>query len=158
MLREIGTVMTTLPEGFKANPKLERVIKARAEAIGSGSGIDWATAEHLAFGSLLKQGYVVRLSGQDSCRGTFSQRHAVFVDQETEARYTPLMNLGPEQASFEVIDSPLSEASVMGFEYGFSLAEPNALVMWKPSSAILPMVPKWWWISLSALANQNGCG
>ena len=131
MLREIGTVMTTLPDGFKANPKLQRVIKARAEAITSGSGIDWATAEHLAFGSLLKQGYVVRLSGQDSCRGTFSQRHAVFVDQETEARHTPLMHLGPDQASFEVIDSPLSEASVMGFEYGFSLAEPNALVMWE---------------------------
>ena len=94
-------------------------------------GIDWATAEHLAFGSLLLEGNPVRLSGQDSGRGTFSQRHSVFVDQETEERYTPLSNLSSNQAMFEVIDSPLSEASVMGFEYGFSQVEPNALVMWE---------------------------
>jgi 2-oxoglutarate dehydrogenase E1 component len=85
----------------------------------------------LAFGSLLLEGNPVRLSGQDSGRGTFSQRHSVFVDQVTEERYIPLANLDPEQAMFEVIDSPLSEASVMGFEYGFSQAEPNALVMWE---------------------------
>ena len=108
-----------------------RILKGRAESISSGQNIDWATAEHLAFGSLLLEGNPVRLSGQDSGRGTFSQRHSVFVDQFTEERYIPLANLGPEQAMFEVIDSPLSEASVMGFEYGFSQAEPNALVMWE---------------------------
>ena len=131
MLRQIGGRMTTPPGNMALNSKLLRILKARATSIETGDGIDWATAEHLAFGSLLLEGSPVRLSGQDSCRGTFSQRHAVFVDQETEARYTPLSNLQPDQAAFEVIDSPLSEASVMGFEYGFSQAEPNALVMWE---------------------------
>ena len=130
-LRAIGKVMTTVPEGMKIHSKLARVIKARDEAITSGEGIDWATAEHLAFGATLMDGMRVRLSGQDSCRGTFSQRHAVFVDQESEERYTPLTNLSADQGPFEVIDSPLSEASVMGFEYGFAQAEPNALVMWE---------------------------
>ena len=113
------------------NPKLKRILKTRATNIEAGTNIDWATAEHLAFGSLVLEGNVVRLSGQDSCRGTFSQRHAVLVDQNTEERYAPLMHLDPDQAVFEVIDSPLSEASVMGFEYGFSQVEPNALVMWE---------------------------
>ena len=131
ILRRIGSRMTTPPENMALNSKLLRILKARATSIETGDGIDWATAEHLAFGSLLLEGSPVRLSGQDSCRGTFSQRHAVFVDQETEARYTPLSNLQSDQAAFEVIDSPLSEASVMGFEYGFSQAEPNALVMWE---------------------------
>ena len=123
--------MTTVPEGVEVHSKLQRVLNGRKTAIESGSGIDWATAEHLAFGATVMEGNLVRLSGQDSCRGTFSQRHAVFVDQKTEARYTPLTNLSPDQATFEVIDSPLSEASVMGFEYGFAQAEPNALVMWE---------------------------
>merc|ERR1711965_643430 len=131
LLSRIGKTMTTPPERLKLNSKLLRILKGRAESISSGQNIDWATAEHLAFGSLLLEGNPVRLSGQDSGRGTFSQRHSVFVDQFTEERYTPLANLGPEQAMFEVIDSPLSEASVMGFEYGFSQAEPNALVMWE---------------------------
>ena len=131
LLRRIGKTMTTPPESLKLNSKLLRILKGRAESISSGQNIDWATAEHLAFGSLLLEGNPVRLSGQDSGRGTFSQRHSVFVDQFTEERYIPLANLGPEQAMFEVIDSPLSEASVMGFEYGFSQAEPNALVMWE---------------------------
>ena len=113
------------------NSKLLRIIKARGDMIAKGSGIDWSTAEHLAFGSILMEGNPVRLSGQDSCRGTFSQRHAVFVDQANEERYTPLNHLTDDQADFEVIDSPLSEASVMGFEYGFSQVEPNALVMWE---------------------------
>jgi 2-oxoglutarate dehydrogenase E1 component len=130
-LRQIGKRMTTLPAGMTLNSKLVRIIKARADSIETGIGIDWATAEHLAFGAILMEGNPVRLSGQDSCRGTFSQRHAVFVDQETEQRYTPLANLADGQAAFEVIDSPLSEASVMGFEYGFSQVEPNALVMWE---------------------------
>ena len=131
VLRRIGRIITSPPEKFNLNSKLARILKNRAESINTGKGIDWATAEHLAFGSLLLEGNPVRLSGQDSGRGTFSQRHSVFVDQETEERYTPLSNLSPEQAIFEVIDSPLSEASVMGFEYGFSQVEPNALVMWE---------------------------
>jgi 2-oxoglutarate dehydrogenase E1 component len=131
MLLRIGKVMTTIPENITAHSKLKRVVGARKTAIETGENIDWATAEHLAFGSLLMEGHKVRLSGQDSCRGTFSQRHAVFVDQNSEARYVPLTNLAEDQAPFEVIDSPLSEASVMGFEYGFAQAEPNALVMWE---------------------------
>ena len=130
-LKKIGIVMTTVPSDYKIHSKLERVLKTRAKAIETGKNLDWATAEHLAFGSVLLDGFVVRLSGQDSCRGTFSQRHAVFVDQGTEERYVPLANLSAKQAKFEVIDSPLSEASVMGFEYGFAQAEPNALVMWE---------------------------
>ena len=131
ILKEIGKAITTVPEGFQINKKLSRVIDARKKAIESGEGIDWSTAEHLAFGSLLLEGHPVRLSGQDSGRGTFSQRHSVFIDQISENRYTPLNNIKDEQESFEVIDSPLSEASVLGFEYGFSLTEPTALVMWE---------------------------
>ena len=130
-LMQIGVKMTTPPDNITLNNKLHRIIKARADAIVDGKGIDWSTAEHLAFGSILTEGNPVRLSGQDSCRGTFSQRHAVFVDQVSEERYVPLNNLSDDQAFFEVIDSPLSEASVMGFEYGFSQVEPNALVMWE---------------------------
>ena len=130
-LRKIGESMTTVPEHMTLNSKLSRIIDTRAKRISDGEGLDWATAEHLAFGSLLLEGDPVRLSGQDSCRGTFSQRHAVLVDQATEERYAPLAHLSEDQAMFEVIDSPLSEASVMGFEYGFSMAEPNALVMWE---------------------------
>ena len=130
-LRKIGETMTTVPEHMTLNPKLTRIVETRAARIRDGVGIDWATAEHLAFGALLLEGDPVRLSGQDSCRGTFSQRHAVLVDQATEERYAPLSHLSEGQAMFEVIDSPLSEASVMGFEYGFSQAEPNALVMWE---------------------------
>ncbi len=128
----IGETLTTLPDGLTIHSKLQRVISARKKAIESGENIDWATAEQMAFGSLLIDGMPVRLSGQDSCRGTFSQRHAVFVDQTSQDRYTPLNNIkGAEAKPFEVIDSPLSEASVLGFEYGFSQAEPNALVMWE---------------------------
>lgn len=130
-LKRIGESMTTVPEHMTLNPKLTRIVEARAARIREGEGLDWATAEHLAFGSLLLEGDPVRLSGQDSCRGTFSQRHAVLVDQSTEERYAPLAHLSADQAPFEVIDSPLSEASVMGFEYGFSQVEPNALVMWE---------------------------
>jgi 2-oxoglutarate dehydrogenase E1 component len=99
--------------------------------IETGEGIDWATGEALAFGSLLLEGYPVRLSGQDSTRGTFSQRHAGIIDQETEERYLPLNHIAPGQASFEVVDSMLSEYAVLGYEYGYSLAEPNALVLWE---------------------------
>jgi 2-oxoglutarate dehydrogenase E1 component len=127
----ITKAMTTVPDGFSIHSKLQRVVDARKAALEKGEGIDWSTAEQLAFGALLMEGQSVRLSGQDSCRGTFSQRHAVFVDQNNNERHTPLNYLGVEQEVFEVIDSPLSEASVLGFEYGFSQAEPNALVMWE---------------------------
>jgi 2-oxoglutarate dehydrogenase E1 component len=130
-LKKIGDVMTTIPANMQVNGKLQRVVDNRKKAIESGEGLDWATAEHLAFGTLLLEGYAVRLSGQDSGRGTFSQRHSVFVDQNSEERFIPLANINDEQARFEVIDSPLSEVAVMGFEYGYAMAEPNALVMWE---------------------------
>ncbi|KAK0350025.1 hypothetical protein LTR94_030700, partial [Friedmanniomyces endolithicus] len=110
---------------------LKRVIDGRREAITSGQGLDWATAESLAFASLVDENYPVRLSGQDSVRGTFSQRHSGIIDQTTEERYMPLNNLREGQANFEVIDSALSEEAVLGFEYGYSLADPNTLVMWE---------------------------
>tara|TARA_B100001939_G_scaffold282706_2_gene251806 strand:- start:1008 stop:3950 length:2943 start_codon:yes stop_codon:yes gene_type:complete len=134
VLREIGKVLTEVPEGFTVHKTLQRVLDAKARMIETGEDIDWATAEALAFGTLIKEGHRVRLSGQDSQRGTFSQRHSVFVDQETEERYTPLKALAESEdseATFEVIDSALSEMGVLGFEYGYSLAEPNALVLWE---------------------------
>jgi len=130
-LKEIGARLTEIPESFSANRKIVRQLKAKREAIERGEGIDWGTGEALAFGSLLAEGTPVRLSGQDSGRGTFSHRHAVLIDQESEDRYMPLANISPDQAMFEVIDSPLSEAGVLGFEYGYSLAEPHALVLWE---------------------------
>ena len=130
-LQEIGERITTIPEGVDIHKTLKRVIDARREAISSGNGIDWATAEHLAFATLLDEGFPVRLSGQDSGRGTFSQRHSHFTDQTTGERYTPLNNLGGEAAHYEVIDSLLSEEAVLGYEYGYSLADPNALVLWE---------------------------
>ena len=105
--------------------------RSAARAIESGAEIDWATAEHLAFGTLLREGFPVRLSGQDVGRGTFSQRHAILYDQTTEERYIPLAHLHAEQAPFEVVDSFLSEEGVLGFEYGYSLADPNSLVLWE---------------------------
>lgn len=130
-LREIGFALTEPPDNFAINPKILRQLKARRKMVESGQGIDWSTAEALAFGSLLVEGRPVRLSGQDSGRGTFSQRHAVLVDQKNEERYVPLNHIGDGQARFEVLDSPLSEASVLGFEYGYSLAEPHSLVLWE---------------------------
>jgi 2-oxoglutarate dehydrogenase E1 component len=107
------------------------VIEARRATIVSGENLDWATGEHLAFASLLDEGVPVRLSGQDSVRGTFVQRHCDFIDQTTEAHYTPLSNLSPGQAHFEALDSALSEEAVLGFEYGFSLTDPNTLTLWE---------------------------
>src|SRR5690606_29866401 len=101
------------------------------KAIETGGGIDWATAEALALGTLLCESTPVRFSGEDTQRGTFSQRHAVLIDQETEDRYIPLSNIRFGQAPFEIIDSPLSEFGVLGFEYGYALAEPHALVLWE---------------------------
>jgi 2-oxoglutarate dehydrogenase E1 component len=130
-LREVGRALTTVPAGFNANRKIVRQLVAKQQMMESGEGIDWATAESLAFGTLLVEGSPVRLSGQDVGRGTFSQRHAVLVDQETEERYLPLNHVRDGQEQLEVIDSPLSEMGVLGFEYGFSLAEPRALVLWE---------------------------
>ena len=130
-LRQIGLGLVTVPEGFRLNPKIARQLEAKRAAIEAGEGIDWATAEALAIGSLCAEGTHVRMSGQDSGRGTFSQRHAVLVDQETEERYVPIDHVSAGQAPFEIIDSPLSEAAVVGFEYGYSLADPHALVLWE---------------------------
>ncbi len=127
----VATALTRVPEGFHLHKTVGRMLEAKKKALDSGQGIDWATAEALAFGSLLAENYPVRLSGQDSTRGTFSQRHSAFVDQETEERYYPLNHISEGQAHYEVIDSMLSEYAVLGFEYGFSLAEPNALVLWE---------------------------
>jgi 2-oxoglutarate dehydrogenase E1 component len=130
-LRALSEKLHSVPEGFQMHRTLERVVKARAAAVEAGEGIDWATAESLAFGSLVvekPESYGVRLSGQDSGRGTFSQRHAVWVDQATGAKYAPLAHLG---GHFEVYDSSLSEFGVLGFEYGFAMADPKALVMWE---------------------------
>lgn len=130
-LKEVGNKLTEVPEGFKLHRTIRRQLDVKARMIETGEGIDWATAEALAFGTLLQEGVPVRLSGQDSGRGTFSQRHAVLVDQENEERFSPLANLSDKQAHFEVIDSMLSEAAVLGFEYGYTLAEPQALVLWE---------------------------
>ncbi len=130
-LRAIGEKLCNVPETHNVHRTLQRVLKNKKKMFETGKGIDWATAEALAFGSLLKEKYPVRLSGQDCGRGTFSQRHSVIVDQMTEDRYLPLNNLSEDQAHYEVIDSMLSEAAVLGYEYGYSLAEPNALVLWE---------------------------
>jgi 2-oxoglutarate dehydrogenase E1 component len=130
-LKTVGTALSTIPKGFKAHRTIQRLMQTKAEMIETGEGIDWATAEALAFGTLLTEGYPVRLSGQDCTRGTFSQRHSALIDQETEERHYPLNNINDSQAHYEVIDSMLSEYAVLGYEYGYSLAEPNALVLWE---------------------------
>ena len=131
VLREIAAKMNSVPETFNLNRKITRQYTARLKAVETGEGIDWATAEALAFGSLLVEGTPVRLSGQDCGRGTFSQRHAVLTDQANEDKYIPLANLADNQARFEIHDSPLAEYSVLGFEYGYTQSEPHALVMWE---------------------------
>ncbi|MEM1103491.1 MAG: 2-oxoglutarate dehydrogenase E1 component, partial [Pseudomonadota bacterium] len=130
-LKEIGERLTQIPDDLNAHKTVKRLIKNRRQMIDTGEGFDWATAEALAFGSLLKEGFPVRLSGQDSSRGTFSQRHSELVDQQTEIRYAPLSNVGDGQARFEVIDSNLSEFAVLGFEYGYTLADPRCLTLWE---------------------------
>ncbi|UWR88878.1 2-oxoglutarate dehydrogenase E1 component [Phaeobacter inhibens] len=129
--KEVGTALSRVPEGFPVHKTISRFLDARAKMADSGEGIDWATGEALAFGSLLTEGYPVRLSGQDATRGTFSQRHSGIVNQNTEERYYPLNNIRSGQSHYEVIDSALSEYAVLGFEYGYSLAEPNALTLWE---------------------------
>lgn len=131
MAQHVGKVITTVPDGFALNSKIARQLDAKAEMFKTGNGFDWATAEALAYGSLVAEGFPVRLSGQDCGRGTFSQRHAALYDQETEEKYIPLQHVDPKQATFEVHDSPLSEAAVLGFEYGYTLSDPKALVLWE---------------------------
>ena len=131
-LKAIGLKLTKVPKTFTPHKTLQRVLDTRRKMIEEGTGIDWAMGEALAFGTLLIDGPKIRLSGQDVQRGTFSQRHAVLIDQVTEKRYTPLNHLVKDQTTkIEVINSMLSEEAVLGFEYGYSLAEPNALVLWE---------------------------
>ncbi|BCJ89440.1 2-oxoglutarate dehydrogenase subunit E1 [Terrihabitans soli] len=130
-LREIGEKITTAPEGFHLHKTIGRFLENRRKAIETGEGIDWATGEALAFSSLLIEGNPVRLSGQDVERGTFSQRHSVLTDQENDARWKPFNHVKDGQARYEVINSMLSEEAVLGFEYGYSLAEPSALTLWE---------------------------
>jgi len=130
-LKEVGRRITAIPQDFHAHKTIQRLLQRRREMVETGTGIDWSMAEHLAFGTLLNEGFPVRLSGQDSERGTFSQRHSVLFDQETERRYTPLKYVAPGQGRFEVINSMLSEEAVLAFEYGYTLAEPNALTLWE---------------------------
>lgn len=134
LLNNLGQLLTTVPDGFKIHRTLQRTLDAKARMFESGKNVDWATAEALAFGTLIQEGHRIRLSGQDSQRGTFSHRHSVFIDQETEERYAPLAHAGagPDaHATYEVIDSALSEEAVLGYEYGYTMAEPNALVIWE---------------------------
>ncbi len=131
VLKDIGRKITKVPDGFRVHRTIQRFLDNRAKAIDTGVGIDWATGEALAYCTLLQEGHHVRLSGQDSERGTFSQRHSVLIDQEDESRYTPFNHLGGNQGHYEVINSLLSEEAVLGFEYGYSLAEPNALAIWE---------------------------
>ena len=131
VLKKVGKALVTAPEGFNLHKTIARQLEAKAKMFETGEGFDWATCEALAFGSLLDEGSYVRLSGQDSQRGTFSQRHAALVDQQTEERYYPLQHVSEKQGFFEVIDSLLSEEAVLGFEYGYSTAEPKALVLWE---------------------------
>ncbi len=130
-MAEVGKALCSIPKDFPAHKTIGRLMKTKAEMFKSGTGFDWATGEALAFGSLMSEGYPVRLSGQDSTRGTFSHRHSAIINQDTEERYYPLNHIRKGQARYEVIDSMLSEYAVLGFEYGYSLAEPNALVLWE---------------------------
>ncbi len=129
LLDSLGRTLVTVPDGLEIHKTLGRVVEAKRGMFASGEGFDWATGEALAFGSLISEGYGVRLSGQDSGRGTFSQRHAVWVDQNDEHRYVPLETV--PHGRFEVLDSPLSEYGVLGFEYGYAMTDPKTLVLWE---------------------------
>ncbi|PPR45021.1 MAG: hypothetical protein CFH21_00110, partial [Alphaproteobacteria bacterium MarineAlpha5_Bin11] len=130
-LEKIGKIINTIPRDFNVHEKIRKLFEKRLKSIDLGKEIDWATAEALAFATLLEENYGVRLSGQDSGRGTFSQRHAVLYDQETESRFVPLRHFLSSQGLFEIIDSFLSELGVLGFEYGYSQADPKTLVIWE---------------------------
>ena len=136
-MKALGELLTTVPDGFTINKKLQRVLDAKKKMFESGEGFDWATAEALAFGSLLNDEFGVRLSGQDVGRGTFSHRHAIWYDQENENKHIPLKNVADDQPTFEAHDSPLSEAAVLGFEYGFHCLIRKRLCCGKRSLVIL---------------------
>src|SRR5690606_15552765 len=131
LLADLDRQLHSWPADFKVNPKLARQLEKRAKVFGEGGNLDWAHAESLAFASLLSEGTPVRLTGQDTERGTFSQRHLVLHDIDTDERYTPLANLSQAKAPFEVHNSPLSELATVGFEYGYSVVAPKALVLWE---------------------------
>ena len=131
ILRKVGKALVTAPEGFHLHKTIARQLEAKAKMFETGEGFDWATGEALAFGTLIEEGTDIRLSGQDSSRGTFSQRHSALIDQENESRYLPLNHVRAQGGGYEVVDSLLSEEAVLGFEYGYSLAEPKALVLWE---------------------------
>ena len=130
-LADIGTALSRAPDGFPLHKTVARMLETKKKMFAAGEGFDWATGEALAFGSLLCEGFPVRLSGQDCTRGTFSQRHSGLINQDTEERYYPLNHIRTGQKRYDVIDSMLSEYAVLGFEYGYSLAEPNALTLWE---------------------------
>ena len=130
-LKDVGRRLTSIPRDLNVHKTIAKLLEKRRDMIETGQGLDWSMAEHMAFGTLMMEGFPVRLSGQDSERGTFSQRHAVLIDQETERRFAPLKHMAPSQARFEVVNSMLSEEAVLGFEYGYTLAEPNALTVWE---------------------------
>ena len=130
-LQAIGRALSTPPDNFDLNPKIARQLDAKRAMIETGNGVDWSTAEALAFGGVLLDGNRVRLSGEDCQRGTFSQRHAVLTDQTNQNEYVPLNNIQPDQAKIEIYNSLLSEAGVLGFEYGYTLADPKVLVLWE---------------------------
>ncbi len=131
ILEQVINALTRVPEGFHLHPKLGGFLRRREQVFREGGPVDWALAEALAFGSLVLEGVPVRLSGQDSARGTFSQRHAILYDYEDGSEYCPLQHVAPEQAPFEVYDSLLSENAVLAFEYGYSIADPHSLVIWE---------------------------
>lgn len=130
-LQKIGEALVTIPEGCVLNARLARLVATKAQNLQSQENLDWATCEALALGGLLLEGYPVRLSGQDCGRGTFSHRHAVWINQENEERYIPLNAIKDGQSQIEIVDSPLAEASVLGFEYGYTTADPRCLVLWE---------------------------
>ena len=130
-LREVGLPLTSEPDDFALNPKIQRLIKQRREMVEGERPLDWGMGEALAFGTLLTEDIPVRLSGQDVRRGTFSHRHAVYYEVGTRRRYLPLRKLAPQQADFRIFNSPLTEAAVLGFEFGYSLDYPNMLLLWE---------------------------
>ena len=130
-LRNISDKINRIPSEIDIHKTIMKILDNRKISVSKGKGIDWSTAESLAFGSLLEEGYPVRLVGQDSGRGTFSQRHSVLRNQTNNSRYIPLNNISNKQKNFEIVDSFLSELAVLGFEYGYSLVEPNTLTIWE---------------------------
>ena len=155
VLKQIGDAFTNIPDGFTVHPKLRQLLERRS-AMTSEGGIDWAMGELIAFGSLLIEGTPIRLAGQDSRRGTFVQRHAVLIDKSTAAEWTPLLYLGENQGRFWVVDSLLSEFAAMGFEYGYSVERPDALVLWEAQFGDFANGARRSWTSSSPRPSRSG--